>query len=186
MLFEDLGFRYIGPIDGHNIALLRKYLQMVRKMKDPVLLHVVTEKGRGFRPAEADPVFFHTPPVFVEEDGKAILKSGGSRGYTDCVRDALAGQMRGDPRVVVLTAAMCQGNKLEPIREEFPDRFFDTGICESHTVAFAAGLAKAGMRPVVDIYSTFLQRSLRSDLSRGFPAELAGHFYARSSRTDRA
>ncbi len=159
MLFEDLGFRYIGPIDGHNIALLRKYLQMVRKMSDPVLLHVVTEKGRGFRPAEADPVFFHTPPVFVEEDGKAILQKGGGRVYTDCVRDALASHMRTDPRVVVLTAAMCQGNKLEPVREEFPDRFFDTGICESHTVAFAAGLAKAGMRPVVDIYSTFLQRA---------------------------
>ncbi len=159
MLFEDLGFRYIGPIDGHNIALLRKYLQMVRKMNDPVLLHIVTEKGRGFRPAEADPVFFHTPPAFTEEDGKAILQTGGGRVYTDCVRDALASHMRADSRVVVLTAAMCQGNKLEPIREEFPDRFFDTGICESHTVAFAAGLAKAGIRPVVDIYSTFLQRA---------------------------
>ncbi len=159
MLFEDLGFRYIGPIDGHNIGLLRKYLQMVRKMTDPVLLHVVTEKGRGYRPAEADPVFFHTPPAFVEENGQAIPRSGSGRAYTDCLRDALTQQMRADPRVTVLTAAMCQGNKLEPIRAEFPDRFFDTGICESHTVAFAAGLAKAGMRPVVDIYSTFLQRA---------------------------
>ncbi len=159
MLFEDLGFRYIGPIDGHNIALLRKYLQMVRKLNDPVLLHVVTEKGRGYRPAEDDPTYFHTPPVFVNEDGKTVTKLSSSRTFTDSIRDELVARMRADSRVVVLTAAMCQGNKLEPIRDEFPDRFFDTGICESHTVAFAAGLAKAGIRPVVDIYSTFLQRA---------------------------
>ena len=107
MLFEDLGFRYIGPIDGHNVALLRKYLQMVRKLDDPVLLHVVTEKGRGFRPAEADPTYFHAPPVFVEEDGKAITqKKGSSQSYTDCLRDALVTQMRDDSRVTVMTAAM--------------------------------------------------------------------------------
>ncbi len=160
MLFEDLGFRYIGPIDGHNIALLRKYFHMVRKSDDPVLLHVVTEKGRGFRPAEDDPTYFHTPPVFVNEAGTVVTKKvGKSRSYTVCMRDALLDQMRRDVRVAVITAAMCQGNKLEPVREEFPDRFFDTGICESHAVAFAAGLAKSGMRPVVDIYSTFLQRA---------------------------
>lgn len=159
MLFEDLGFRYIGPIDGHNIALLRKYFQMVRTMDEPVLLHVVTEKGRGFRPAEVDPVYFHTPPVFVQRDGETVSQTSSSRSYTDCVRDSLLEHMRTDAHVTVITAAMCQGNKLEPVRDEFPDRFFDTGICESHAVAFAAGLAKAGMRPVVDIYSTFLQRA---------------------------
>lgn len=160
MLFEELGIRYIGPIDGHNIPVLRKYLKMVREMNDPVLLHVVTDKGHGFRPAEEDPVFFHTPPAFRQENGKAIPhEKGSSPAYTNVARDAIHTQMQADPRVTVLTAAMCQGNKLEPVRDAFPDRFFDVGICESHAVAFAAGQAKAGMRPIVDIYSTFLQRS---------------------------
>jgi 1-deoxy-D-xylulose-5-phosphate synthase len=160
MLFEDLGFRYIGPIDGHNIALLRKYLVMVRDMQDPVLLHVVTDKGHGFKPAEEDPVFFHTPPAFRQENGKAVPQSTSSTpAYTRVARDAIADQMRRNARVTVLTAAMCQGNQLEPVRDQFPERFFDVGICESHAVAFAAGQAKAGLRPIVDIYSTFLQRS---------------------------
>jgi 1-deoxy-D-xylulose-5-phosphate synthase len=160
MLFEDLGFRYIGPIDGHNIPLLRKYLKMVKDLPEPILLHTVTEKGHGFHPAASDPVFFHTPPAFKSENGQAVpKKSGGDKAYTHIARDAIAAAMRRDPRVTVLTAAMCQGNKLEPVRDEFPDRFFDTGICESHAVAFAAGQAKAGLRPIVDIYSTFLQRS---------------------------
>jgi 1-deoxy-D-xylulose-5-phosphate synthase len=160
MMFEELGFSYFGPIDGHNIALLRKYLMMVKDRKGPTLLHVVTEKGHGFTPAASDPVFFHTPPAFVQQDGKPVPKKGGSgKAYTQVVSEAIQQQMRENPRVTVLTAAMCQGNKLEKIRDEFPDRFFDTGICESHAVAFAAGQAKAGLRPIVDIYSTFLQRS---------------------------
>jgi 1-deoxy-D-xylulose-5-phosphate synthase len=160
MLFEDLGFRYIGPIDGHNIGLLRKYLQMVKNLQDPVLLHVVTEKGHGFQPAAADPVYYHTPPVFAKNGEAAVSAPAVSReSYTQLIRNAIAGQMRQRQDVVVMTAAMCQGNMLEPVREEFPDRFFDTGICESHTVAFAAGMAKAGLRPIVDIYSTFLQRA---------------------------
>lgn len=160
MLFEDLGFRYIGPIDGHNIPLLRKYLRMVKDVTDPVLLHVVTEKGHGFQPAAADPVFFHSPPALdVDAESWTAPSASGRATYTAAVRDSLLEQMRTDSRVTVLTAAMCQGNMLEPIRDEFPDRFFDTGICESHTVAFAAGQAKVGLRPVVDIYSTFLQRA---------------------------
>ena len=160
MMFEELGFRYLGPIDGHNIALLRKYLTMVKDLKGPTLLHVVTEKGHGFTAAASDPVFFHTPPAFVQQDGKPVpKKSGGAKAYTQVVSEAIAQHMRDDKRVTVLTAAMCQGNKLEKIRDEFSDRFFDTGICESHAVAFAAGQAKAGLRPIVDIYSTFLQRS---------------------------
>lgn len=160
MLFEDLGFRYLGPIDGHNIPVLRKYLKMVRELPGPILLHVVTEKGHGYQPAAEDPVYFHTPPAFREENGQPVpRKSGGDPTYTDYARDAIRQEMMHDRRVTVATAAMCQGNKLQPIRDEFPDRFFDTGICESHTVAFAAGQAKAGMRPIVDIYSTFLQRS---------------------------
>ena len=160
MLFEDLGFNYIGPIDGHNIPLLRKYLNMVRDIQAPVLLHVVTYKGHGFGPAEEDPVFFHTPPAFRHEDGKPVpLAKPSAPAYTNVARDAILDQMRKHDKVTVMTAAMCQGNKLEPVRDEFPDRFFDVGICESHAVAFAAGQAKSGLRPIVDIYSTFLQRS---------------------------
>lgn len=161
MFFEDLGFRYIGPVDGHNIQQLQKYLNMVRQVRGPVLLHVVTEKGHGFQPAAEDPTLFHAPAPFERHNGSVVpVKQTSARPpYTELVRDAVLAQMRANPKVVIITAAMCQGNKLEPIRDEFPDRFFDVGICESHAVAFAAGLAKAGMRPIVDIYSTFMQRA---------------------------
>lgn len=160
MLFEELNIRYVGPIDGHDIALVRKYLAMASENQGPVLLHVVTEKGHGYKPAAEDPVYFHTPPVFQDEGGKPILqKSEGLPPYTVHARDAIRRHMEQDQRVTTITAAMCQGNKLEPVREQFPDRFFDVGICESHAVAFAAGQCKAGLRPIVDIYSTFLQRS---------------------------
>lgn len=160
MLFEELGFRYIGPVDGHNIRQLQKYLTRARQFEGPVLLHVVTEKGHGFKPAAEDPTSFHAPAPFARENGSVVsLNASASRPYTEVVRDAILDQMRENPQVVAITAAMCQGTMLEPIREEFPERFFDVGICESHAVAFAAGLAKTGMRPIVDIYSTFLQRS---------------------------
>ncbi|HIM31178.1 MAG TPA: 1-deoxy-D-xylulose-5-phosphate synthase, partial [Planctomycetes bacterium] len=160
MLFEELGFRYIGPIDGHDIGLLRKYLKMVRDLDDPVLLHVITEKGRGFDPAEKDPVFFHAPPAFKQQGEQAIPKTGSaSRSFTHFASEAIHTALGRDAKVTVLTAAMCQGTKLEKVRNDFPKQFNDTGICESHAVAFAAGQAKAGIRPIVDIYSTFLQRS---------------------------
>jgi 1-deoxy-D-xylulose-5-phosphate synthase len=159
MLFEDLGFAYLGPIDGHDITTLRKYLKKVKAMDGPVLLHVLTDKGRGFEPAMKDPVKFHAPAPFESgENGIIPLTKSSSKAYTDAVSAALFGAMGRDPHVAVLTAAMCEGNKLQKIRETYPDRFFDVGICESHAVAFAAGMAKAGARPVVDIYSTFLQR----------------------------
>jgi len=160
MLFEEFGFKYIGPIDGHDIRLLKKYLEMVKGLEGPTLLHVVTEKGRGYKPAEDDPVYFHTPPAFEDEDGSPrILSIGEKPAFTNYARDAISSQMRKNDRVTVMTAAMCQGNKLEPVRDEFPERFFDVGICESHAVAFAAGQAKVGLRPIVAIYSTFMQRS---------------------------
>jgi 1-deoxy-D-xylulose-5-phosphate synthase len=160
MMFEDLGFRYIGPIDGHNIGILRKYLKMVQRIRGPVLLHVVTEKGHGYRPAAEDPVTYHAPPQFERQKDKIVgLKKSSGKAYTQVAAEAILAQMRADMRVTVLTAAMCQGNKLETVRDEIPGRFFDTGICEAHTVAFAAGQAKVGMRPIVDIYSTFLQRA---------------------------
>ena len=160
MMFEEFGFRYFGPIDGHNVAIVKKYLKMVKEIEGPVLLHVITSKGHGFKPAADDPVFFHTPPAFEQKADTVVPKSAsGGVAYTNFARDAIAEQMRKNDKVTVITAAMCQGNKLEPVREEFPDRFFDVGICESHAVAFAAGQAKTGIRPIVDIYSTFLQRS---------------------------
>ncbi len=160
MMFEDMGFRYVGPIDGHNIGLLRKYFKMVQRIEGPVLLHVVTEKGHGFQPATEDPVLYHAPPQFVHrEDQVVTLKKSSSRAYTHVASEAIESQMEANPLVTVMTAAMCQGNKLERVRDKFPERFFDTGICESHTVAFAAGQAKAGMRPIVNIYSTFMQRA---------------------------
>ena len=161
MLFEALGVRYFGPVEGHSLPNLIRYLELVKDEEGPILLHVLTEKGHGFKPAEADPVFFHTPAPFECDDDDCIvsIKKSSSRAYTDVASTAIGAALRRDPRVTVMTAAMCQGNKLEPIREEFAERFFDVGICESHAVAFAAGQAKAGCRPIVDIYSTFLQRS---------------------------
>ncbi|MEZ6064424.1 MAG: 1-deoxy-D-xylulose-5-phosphate synthase [Planctomycetaceae bacterium] len=162
MLFEEMGFRYIGPVDGHDIFALRDYFELIKDVKGPVLLHVFTEKGRGFKPAEVDPVQFHTPAPFCRGDDDSdvvYIKKGSAPAYTDVVSDAIAVAMQRDERVCVLTAAMCEGNKLGEIRDAHPDRFFDTGICEGHAVAFAGGMAKVGMRPIVDIYSTFLQRS---------------------------
>ena len=160
MLFEDLGFTYIGPIDGHDLKTLGAYLAKIKTMDGPILLHVLTDKGHGFEPAMQDPVKFHAPSPFQNtEDGIIPLKVSTSRAYTDAMSVALHDAMTRNPKVAVLTAAMCEGNKLQKIRTDFPDRFFDTGICESHAVAFAGGMAKAGARPVVDIYSTFLQRS---------------------------
>ena len=130
-------------------------------MKGPVLLHVFTEKGHGFKPACEDPVGFHSPAPFErnEENEIVSISKSSSRAYTNAASDAIYDAMKRDERVCVLTAAMCAGNKLGRIRDDFPDRFFDTGICEGHAVAFAGGMAKSGMRPIVDIYSTFLQRS---------------------------
>jgi 1-deoxy-D-xylulose-5-phosphate synthase len=162
MLFEEMGFRYIGPIDGHDLPTLRRWLKDVKDQPGPTLLHVLTVKGAGVPQASEDPVTYHTPPVFekVGPDRNILsLKRGGSKAYTDAMSTAIYQVLQENPKVAVMTAAMCQGNKLEKVRTDFPDRFFDVGICESHAVAFAAGMAKAGMRPIVDIYSTFLQRA---------------------------
>ncbi len=160
MLFEELGFRYVGPVDGHNLRELRRYLEGVKRAEKPVLLHVLTEKGHGFQPAAQDPVKFHTPAPFQRGQGEIIaFRSSSSEAYTTVASRAVFDAMQADPRITVLTAAMCQGNNLQRVRDEIPQRFFDTGICESFAVAFAAGQAKAGLRPIVAIYSTFLQRA---------------------------
>jgi len=161
MLFEEMGFRYIGPVDGHDLTALRKTLSIVKEAEGPILLHVFTEKGHGFGPACEDPTSFHAPAPFErsKDVGFIPVRKSSSRAYTDVVSEAIYRGMERDEKITVLTAAMCAGTKLGKIREKFSDRFFDTGICEGHAVAFAAGMAKAGMRPIVDIYSTFLQRS---------------------------
>ncbi len=162
MLFEELGFHYLGPIDGHDLRGLRAWLKKVKDQPGPVLLHVLTVKGQGVLQASEDPVTFHTPPVFekVGPDRTILsLKRGSSKAYTDAASAAIHQALQDNPKVTVTTAAMCQGNKLEKVRSAFPDRFFDVGICEAHAVAFAAGQAKAGLRPIVAIYSTFLQRA---------------------------
>ncbi len=160
-LFEAMGIRYFGPVEGHSLPNLIRYLELVKDEEGPILLHVLTEKGHGFKPAEDDPVLFHTPAPFEcdDEEGIVTLKKSAAKAYTDIAAAAIGNALRRDKRVTVITAAMCQGNKLEGVRTEFPEQFFDVGICESHAVAFAAGQAKAGCRPIVDIYSTFLQRS---------------------------
>ena len=160
MLFEELGWRYFGPVDGHNLSMLISYLQELKHAEGPILMHVVTEKGHGFKPACDDPVKFHTPAPFERDGDQFIpLGKGSSQTYTNVASETIYKIVSQNKKAAVITAAMCEGNKLQRVRAELPGRFFDTGICESHAVAFAAGLAKSGMRPIVAIYSTFLQRA---------------------------
>jgi 1-deoxy-D-xylulose-5-phosphate synthase len=159
-LFENLGWRYIGPIDGHDLTMLTRCFRDIAPAGGPILMHVMTKKGHGFAPAAADPVKFHAPPRFATHGEKIIpADTKPEIAYTHLVSDAIYAAMQRDSKVAVITAAMCEGNKLQKVRADMTDRFFDTGICESHAVAFAAGLAKCGLRPIVAIYSTFMQRS---------------------------
>ena len=174
MLFEELGFRYVGPVDGHDLKTLTAALRRVKHVKGPVLLHVLTEKGHGFAPAASDPVTFHTPAPFRrDETGQEVaeIRTSSTKAYTDHATAAIHAAMTRDDRVAVMTAAMCQGNKLEQVREDFPDRFFDTGICEGHAVAFAGGMAKAGAKPIVDIYSAPSCNAASTTSSRRSPCK---------------
>jgi 1-deoxy-D-xylulose-5-phosphate synthase len=158
LLFEELGFRYAGPIDGHNFEHLLPTLENVLKMKGPVLLHVITKKGLGYEPAVKNPVWFHACPPFVRETG-APAKKAARPSYTQIAIESLVKLARQDKRIVAITAAMCEGTGLNIFEKEFPDRIYDVGIAEQHAVTFAAGLATQGLRPVVAMYSTFLQRA---------------------------
>ena len=158
LLFEELGFRYVGPIDGHNFEHLLPTLENVLKLRGPVLLHVITKKGLGYEPAIQNPVWFHACPAFERETGKAAKKAA-RPSYTAVAVDTLVGLAREDTRIVAITAAMCEGTGLTAFEKEFPDRLYDVGIAEQHAVTFAAGLAAQGMRPVVAMYATFLQRA---------------------------
>ncbi|MBS1229410.1 MAG: deoxyxylulose-5-phosphate synthase [Proteobacteria bacterium] len=157
-LFEELGFNYIGPIDGHDLDSLVPTLQNLQKLKGPQFLHVITRKGHGYKLAEADPILYHGVSKFAPEVGIEGGKTGGKPTYTKVFGDWLCDMAAADPRLVAITPAMGEGSGMVRFAELFPERYFDVGIAEQHAVTFAAGLACEGMRPVLAIYSTFLQR----------------------------
>ncbi len=158
-LFEEFGFHYYGPIDGHDLDALIPTLQNLKKLKGPQFLHVITKKGQGYKLAEADPILYHGVSKFDHTAGIQTGKGGGKLTYTQVFGDWLCDMAKADPRVVGITPAMREGSGLVRFAQEFPERYFDVGIAEQHAVTFAAGLACEGFKPVVAIYSTFLQRA---------------------------
>jgi 1-deoxy-D-xylulose-5-phosphate synthase len=158
MLFEELGFKYIGPLDGHDIETVARNIQMAKDLDTPVLIHVVTRKGYGYKPAEDNPNKFHGTSAFDIKTGLAISKAA-APSYTEVFGDALVEIAEKDKKIIAITAAMTSGTGLDKFAERFPDRFYDVGIAEQHAVAFAAALALGGLKPVAAIYSTFLQRA---------------------------
>ncbi|WP_130459308.1 1-deoxy-D-xylulose-5-phosphate synthase [Azospira oryzae] len=157
-LFEELGFNYIGPIDGHDLDALVPTLQNLKGLKGPQFLHVITKKGQGYKLAEANPVLYHGVSKFQPEVGIQSGKGGGKLTYTQVFSDWLCDMAAAEPRLVGITPAMGEGSGLVRFAELYPERYFDVGIAEQHAVTFAAGLACEGLKPVVAIYSTFLQR----------------------------
>ncbi len=157
-LFEEMGFNYIGPVDGHDFDTLVRTLRNMSEMNGPRLLHVVTQKGRGFEPAEDDPCGYHGVTPFDPATGK-MEKSAKAKTYTQVFGDWLCAAGERDERLVAITPAMCEGSGLVDFAKRFPRRYFDVGIAEQHALTFAAGLACEGLKPVVAIYSTFLQRA---------------------------
>ncbi len=158
ILFEGLGFYYFGPVDGHNIRELIDILQKVKNWRGPVLVHVKTKKGKGYKPAEDDPETFHRTPPFIRETGEPAKKSK-TPSFSEVFAEYLVELAKEDKRIVAITAAMPLGTALDRFEKEFPDRFYDVGISEQHAVTLAGGLAAEGMRPFAAIYSTFLQRA---------------------------
>ena len=159
MLFEGLGFHYIGPIDGHNLNELINTFHDARELNGPILIHVLTKKGKGYLPAEEQPVQFHGVGPFEKETGRPVKPEKNIASYTEVFGKTILELAEKDERIVAITAAMPEGTGLDKFAERFPDRFFDVGIAEQHALTFAAGLAKEGFIPVVAIYSTFLQRA---------------------------
>ena len=157
-LFEELGFNYIGPIDGHDLESLVPTLQNLKSLKGPQFLHVITKKGQGYKLAEVDPVLYHGVSRFKPEVGIAGGAGGAKPSYTQVFGDWLCDMAAADPRLIGITPAMREGSGLLAFSERFPERYYDVGIAEQHAVTFAAGLACEGLRPVLAIYSTFLQR----------------------------
>ncbi|BAG13809.1 1-deoxy-D-xylulose-5-phosphate synthase [Candidatus Endomicrobiellum trichonymphae] len=158
MFFEEMGFTYIGPVQGHNINNLIVILENLKDVKTPVLLHVITKKGKGYAPAEEDPVKFHSVGKFDIKSGR--IAKGEAITYTKVFSDTLIELAQSDDKIVAVTAAMPEGTGLDKFSEKFPDRYFDVGIAEGHAVTFAAAMAAGGMHPVCAIYSTFMQRAI--------------------------
>ena len=159
MLFEAFNFEYFGPINGHNLNHLIDILNNIKCLNEPVLLHVSTKKGKGYSPAEKNPVYFHGVGCFNADTGESINKEYSVPTYTQVFGETILEMAKKDDRIVAVTAAMPEGTGLVKFSEAYPDRFFDVGIAEQHAVTFAAGLATEGFKPVVAIYSTFLQRA---------------------------
>jgi 1-deoxy-D-xylulose-5-phosphate synthase len=157
-MFEEMGFNYIGPIDGHDIKALVAALKNIRELKGPQFLHVVTKKGKGYAPAEADPILWHGPGPFDPVTGTIYKEKAGGPTYSRVFGEWLCDMAAADPRIIGITPAMREGSGLVEFSKRFPERYFDVAIAEQHAVTFAAGLATEGMKPVVAIYSTFLQR----------------------------
>ncbi len=157
-LFEEFGFNYIGPIDGHDLDTLISTLNNIKQLKGPQFLHIVTQKGHGYAPAESDPGKFHGVGKFNPDNGSAVPNNG-KKTYTQVFGDWLVDMAATDNRLIGITPAMCDGSGLNAFAEIYPDRFYDVGIAEQHALTFAAGLACEGLKPVVAIYSTFLQRA---------------------------
>ncbi len=157
-LFEELGFRYVGPVNGHSIPALLEALETAKAIDGPVLVHAITQKGKGYKYAEDEPVEYHGPSPFDPVAGIQKGKSSAAPSYTAIFGKTIVRLAERDPRIVAITASMPDGTGLNPFAERFPERFLNTGIAEQHSVTLAAGLALGGVRPVVAIYSTFLQR----------------------------
>jgi len=158
-LFEELGFNYIGPVDGHDMDGLLRTLRNIKDMPGQRLLHIVTKKGRGFEPAEGQPVIYHGVTPFDRQTGQLLKAKGAGPTYTQIFGGWLHDTAAADPRLVGITPAMCEGSGLTAFSKRFPERYFDVGIAEQHAVTLAAGLACEGLKPVVAIYSSFLQRA---------------------------
>ena len=158
-LFEEMGFHYIGPIDGHNIGLLEEVLTSAKEMEGPVLIHIHTVKGKGYKPAEQAPEKFHGVGCFDPSTGKSAKKAGCAPSYTSVFSKALIDLAKDRPDILAITAAMPSGTGLKAFGQAYPKRFFDVGIAEEHAMTLAAGMAAAGMHPVIALYSTFAQRA---------------------------
>ena len=157
MYFEDIGFRYLGPVDGHNLEKLEDILKISKEQEGPILIHVLTKKGKGYKPAENNPDKFHSTSKFNKETGEKI--STGKKDYSKVFGEKLVEIAKENKKVVAITAAMADGTGLTEFAKKYPDRFFDVGIAEQHAVGMAAGLAKSGLVPVVPLYSSFIQRA---------------------------
>jgi 1-deoxy-D-xylulose-5-phosphate synthase len=157
-MFEEMGFNYIGPVDGHDLKALVSTLRNIKQLKGPQFLHVATRKGKGYAPAEADPIKWHGPGPFDPQSGTIFKEKSPGPSYSQIFGQWLCDMAERDPRIVGITPAMREGSGLVEFSKRFPDRYFDVAIAEQHAVTFAAGLAASGLKPIVAIYSTFLQR----------------------------